>query len=464
MAAPTPESIPTPTMEELKERATSDLKRITETANAATKTALVSFSALAVIWFAQIHPEYGRLLDDVYPELKSATYTDIKKDQLKLDKTLDKLEDKVKEDQAAAPSNSTLVEAVASEPGQGRDSERDKRITNLQANASSQTKELQGKKTDLETRIKSISFKVFGLELPVPPLWASVVWNALLLGVLVYLARARVVVWRLCANALLNLKQLGRKSLDDIAGTGAMWIAPPPSRPGTSEYPTVQDLRNAFGWNRLQTLPSIAATAGFLLLTVLQLTVTAEGLTTLKAAHIFTRDVLTSTDLGPPGKNPYDTVTQNDTSVLNQRLESLATFLQRPAENDRKPSPYLLKQALTQLAVTPTQSSFIAGFLILMMGGMLLLVTWWFWPWSVPGRQTDDSVTRPLAIRALIFLAAVALFVVLSSAFPTAAWAVGTWVSNVLPAIIRFVTFSVLSFCLIELFMLAISPGRKQTA
>src|SRR2546423_15015139 len=62
----------TPTGEELKARAEIYLKRVADLSSVATKTALISFSALAVIWFSQIRPQSKQLIDYVYKTLPAA--------------------------------------------------------------------------------------------------------------------------------------------------------------------------------------------------------------------------------------------------------------------------------------------------------------------------------------------------------------------------------------------------------
>jgi hypothetical protein len=439
------------TQEELKERAALYLKRVAEVSSSATKTAVLSFSALAVIWFSQIHLQYRQLLDDVYPKFTPSAYYNIKNQREELKDTKDKLKDEmqkigVPDRRDAAQQEPTSESTVEVKP------EAAERTKNLQRNFLEKNRALRLKKSDLESRVTSISFEVFGLKLPVPPLWASVVWNTLLLGLLLYLARARSLVWRLCANALFAFKRLTTPPavMDEIAGSGPIWIAPSPSLPGTVNSPSVNDLRAAFGWNRLQTLPSIGATTGFLLLSVLQLTVTSEGFAMIRAARAFTEGIMSSQELGKPVTGAPAS------SVLSQRVSQLAVIVQTDEETKSQTPSYVLKQQLMQLVITPTESSLISVLLCLMLSGMALLVTWWFRPWSVPSLWTErTAVPRLLVISVLVFLLVISLILFLGWFVPELGWYVGEKISEILPGIIRFIGASVVSFCLIELVLVA---------
>src|ERR1051325_6954879 len=147
--------------DELKRKAEFYLKQVWDISKAATKTAFISFAALAIIWATQIKPQYNRLVEFVYPSLPR----------------------------------------LKQELGE--------QILNL-------------KRSELESAVTSIPFDIFGLKIPVKPLFAAVVWDLALLAVLLYLARARSSIWALCANALFVLKRSGRNSEDihDIAGHG----------------------------------------------------------------------------------------------------------------------------------------------------------------------------------------------------------------------------------------------------
>jgi len=477
-----------PTQDEYKERATIDLKRVSDTASTATKTAMLGVAALAIIWFSQIRVQYGLLTDDVYPEFNQTLYSQLTRNKTDLRDAIDSLKSRSPQTytpRAYAVQQSALrhEELVALEKSPTKSKDSSEQITSKEAKGKAQnlTENLQLKISDLESRVQNISFKIFGVELPVPPLWASVVWNAFLLGLLLYLARSRVVVWRLCARALKNLQSAKREYWDDIAGTGAVWIAPGPSplREKQNEFPRAEDLTKAFGWNRLETLPSIGATFCFLLIILLQLTVTFEGFSTLHRAHSFTQEIMSSPSLGTAGAGREDNKANESAAVFNtsdlkQRLTQLAELAQDPS--NKSTSPYLFKQRLLELAVTPEESSLISIFLIVMMAGMFLLSTWWFWPWSVPTtltEQTSEEVratdggkkyreaTGFIAARVLIILLVLSVFLIIGWLVPDAVWVVGRAVVAVLPDILRFIGASMAVFCLLQLLLLAISPFKR---
>jgi hypothetical protein len=426
----------TPTKRELKERAAHYLQRITEIANGATKTAIISFSALGVIWFGQIKPEY-QLLNNIYPQLPSF-FNDV----IQANKVLDDVEKK------RHKSEQTLKAKGALPPEQLEQSlevikKRDKTVSQSQ-------KELSDQGGQLASLVNTVSFEVFGLKLPVPPLWAALVWNVLLLAVLLYLARARASVWRLCVEALSTLKAMGKSddSVEDIA-SGPLWIAPPPSGVAKGRPVTVKDLRAAFGWNRLETLPSIAATAGFLLLGLLQLAVTYQGFSVIKAGSIFT-DTLVSRRIVP---DALDTKGFNFTSNLAQSSE--------PQEAEG--NAYAVDQKLKQLMIGPVEASLLTLSLSLMPFATLLLVVWWFYPGKVPSAFFETaSAPQRLAILVLGLILLVGVFLMIGWVQPSWGIALGESIARALPGVTRFLTASVLSFCVTELLFLAFSRAKTE--
>jgi hypothetical protein len=429
-----------PTDDELKARAAFCLKRVTEISSSATKTAIVSFSALAVIWFGQIHPQY-QVLHKVYPLLKQP-YEDV----MTSDAELQTIQEEIKKGQtrnaglsAGAPTASKTVSP--------------KRISYLEGKAAKQQETVGNHGAELASLVNTISFEVFGLKLPVPPLWAAVVWNILLLALLLYLAQSRAAVWRLCGEGLSTLKKLGKNTeeLDEIAGSGPVWIAPAPSRPAaTTESVTIDDLRSAFGWNRLETLPSIAATAGFLLLGLLQLAVTSEGLAIISKAQAFTNEL-------PAAESQID---QRRPDSLDDRIAAFTSSLGK-VNNQSEVGQLTAEPKLAHLVIRPAEASLLSLLLFLMMTGTLMLVVWWFRPSSVPTRVArGTNMPRRLAGSVLSVIGVVLLVLGLGGLAPERVSSFGTKLAYILPNVTRFLAASVVSFCVIELAFLAFSPTK----
>ena len=431
-----------PAEEELKARAAGDLKRVTEISSAATKTAIVSFSALAVIWFGQIQPQYELLLK-IYPRLPSA-YAQVRK----LGKDIPNTEP-AEEKEPARKKPSANTREPSSDP-------KAKLAQMAQENEKSKATQVAADQFEkLASLVNTVSFEVFGLKLSVPPLWASLIWNILLLALLLYLARARSTVWRLCADALTTLKQLGKgvDDWDEIAGSGPVWIAPPPSRASKTQIATIEDLRSAFGWNRLETLPSIAATTGFLLLGLLQLTVTLQGFNVIKSARVFTDQI---SDTKVSGYEPIS-LEQKITQVTS-RYETTSASMETEGNS------ITVDQKIKQLIVGTVEASLLSLSLSLMLVAMLFLTVWWFRPWSVPSRLASArNSPQRLAATLLALVILGSLFLLLEWLRPQWGTAMADELATFLPGLFRFVTASVLTFCLIELSVLALSPSRTHS-
>lgn len=450
----------TPTDQELKEKAASYLKRVSEIANSATKTALISFGALAIIWFTQIRPQYKQLLEYVYPAFNESngTYVKIEEASQELRSFDKRLNDSRRNarlsDREAAPaagSEERLVEAG--------------KVKHLRDINSEKKKALNVKRSELESLVKSVSFDVFGLKMPVPPLYASVVWNLLLLVLLMYLAQARSSVWILCAAALSMLKRMSQKpeALDDVAGSGPMWLAPLPSRLGKASAITAEDLRSAFGWSRLETLPSTAATAGFLLLSLLQLAVTSQGYQVINAARDFTAMLTTIGGASAPQPDPPP-------YVLKQKISELSNRLTRDGDAGSSSAgtadTYLIGQQITELTVDRTEASLLYIFLFLTLAGTTVLVVGWFRQWRVAGRLAGE-LTPPHRLAKLLLLgvAGLSLCLLIGWLQPELGLTLGAGLTEAFPHIIRFLAGSVVAFCLIELFAVALftrkTPGHN---
>jgi hypothetical protein len=503
-------------VEELKERASHHLKRVTEIASGATKTALISLAALTIIWYTQIQKQHHQLLDDVYPALRLEEYEEIintPEDLIFRQKELNNLPratgqaayeattGSVLQDanesgkidgiggngnmqgqpRGAESRNLTAVEGSPAEPhrSNGDGASAAKLISVARARVDKLSREGPLNIKEFVDMIKGVSFEVFGFKLPVPPLYAALVWNSLLFVLLMYLAQARSTVWALCADALFTLKKLGRKSgtLEDIAGSGPLWLAPPPSRPGKADAVTTSDLRSAFGWNRLETLPSIAATAGFLLLCIMQLVVSYQGYELIAAARDFTNELRpgvassqptpkrTSSKLSPAVASGQPTPNQAspkvlDARALKQKIAERAEKISKAAGSYRAgsgpPDLYELKQKMLDLTVTPSEASLLSGFLFLSVAATLLLVVRWFRPWNIPGRLVGESMSPQRLAGLILFLAAVvSTWLFIEWYRPGSGLLLGTqmWV---LPAVARFIAASGLAFCLLELIDLAL--------
>lgn len=447
-----------------QERAARSLKRVNDLASGATKTAIISLGALAVVWFTQIRPEYERLRHHVYREF-FVSYTQKVKKTRRVE-TIREAEIKRADRRAVAQANiarHNLSPAPAAAGGappssggageeaageQSQNAGENDAPRKAPAEKAPEEKSAGGKIIDelgkgiseneaqQKRLVESVPFDVFGLKLPVPPLYASVVWNLLLLAVLVYLARARYAIWTLCSEALLSLKRLGRnaESLNDVAGAGPVWLAPPPSGAGAGCDVTAAELRSAFGWNRLQTLPSIAATAGLLLLALLQLSVTAQGFKVIEASRAFTEAMI---KVGTPGG----------------RIDDAAERLDQIRVSEPK---------IANLMISSAEASLLSVLLLATLVGTVILVVWWFRPWSVPLPGEAKNPSRPA--RAL--LAAL----VLVAACSAVGWLRPDWgaragglVARVLPNLTGLVAGCAVAFCLVELAMLALTsaPGAK---
>jgi hypothetical protein len=251
------------------------------------------------------------------------------------------------------------------------------------------------------------------------------------------------------------LKRLGKGAddLDEIAGSGPIWIAPPPSRPSKTHIATVEDLRSAFGWNRLETLPSIAATTGFLLLGLLQLTVTLQGFTVIRAAREFTVSISKQKFSGyEPG-----TLEQKITNVTSKYLTTGTAI-------ETEGNSVTVNQKIKQLIVGGLEASLLSLALSIMLLAMLFLVVWWFRPWSVPSRfASPRNNPQRVATTVLVLVILASLFLLLGWLRPMWGSAVADRLANFLPGLFRFVTASVLTFCLIELAVLALSPSRSDS-
>jgi hypothetical protein len=452
----------TPAEDELKAKAELYLKRVADLSGAATKTALISFSALAVIWFSQIRPQSKQLIDYVFKTLPAA-YLEVQTAKSALDREKKELRE-ASEDvivfsrPALNASDRVTAEPIGATRGQLQPQPVFSEFTNQKETVEKKSGSVGFKRAEFENIAKSVSFELFGLKLPVPPLYAALVWNFLLVMLLLYLARARLAVWALCADALSTLKKLG-KNLDDIAGDAPLWIAPPPSRPGKDSSMTTKDLRSAFGWNRLETLPSIATTVLFLLLSLLQLTVTAEAYGLLGASNNFGKWLKTSIPAVALPKESADA----PRPVLERRISTLTESL-ASADKQSEPSKfdrYILEERLKELTVGPIQGPLIALFLFLMLISTVLLVIWWFRPWSIPSRLSDTGrAPQSVAAAMLVVVTVVCLFLVVGWLKPNWGWSLADKLANTLPNVTYFLAASVISFCLIELIALRFSRSR----
>lgn len=428
--------------EELKERASQYLKRVNEIANSATKTAIISFGALAIIWFTQIHPVYKHLLNDVYRKLSESYEKEIKNTQ-KLKQINLRQEAQALNQRLAADKPDKLLAAQSSvtesenAPPRERVDDSDKTATEP---APAVTEKPGGDKTakelskaiaeDKNTQLAiggSISFKLFGFEVPVPPLYASAAWSVLMLLLLVYLARARATIWMYCADALFLLKKSGKsgEALGDIAGNGPLWLAPPPSRLDRRSEVTVDDLRAAFGWNRLQTLPSIAATTGFLLLSLLQIAVTTQGFEVIRSAREFTTSVQAAKNLN------FDQLVLSYPELRGAILSSV-------------------------------EASFLSLCLLITLIGTITLVVWWFIPLKISNHLPDAPV-HPQRFAVMLLSGVGLIFVCLLFGSLLPEWGVkpGLAIARGLPYLMHFVAGSVIALCLCELWLLARSASRQ---
>jgi len=447
----------TPTEEELKARAEMYLKRVADLSSVATKTALISFSALAVIWFSQIRPQSKQLIDYVYKTLPAA-YAELQTAKSALGRQKKELRGMASDVSVFSRPALSGYDRVSAEPigatrGQLLSQPVFSEFTNKKETVEKKSGNVGIKRAEFENLAKSVSFELFGLKLPVPPLYAALVWNLLLVTMLLYLAHARLAVWALCADALSTLKSLG-KNLDYIAGDGPLWIAPPPSRPGKDSSMTTQDLRSAFGWNRLETLPSIATTVLFLLLSLLQLTVTAEAYGLLGASHNFGKWLTKSIPTVSLPKGSADA----PRPILERRISTLTDNLAQSADKQSDPSTfdrYILEERLKELTVGPIQGPLIALFLFLMLIATVLLVIWWFLPWSIPSRVSDTvKVSQSVAAAMLVVVTVVCLFLLVGWLKPEWGWSLADKLANTLPKATYFLAASVIAFCLIELIAL----------
>lgn len=446
-----------------QERAARSLKRVNDLASNATRTAIISLGALAVVWFTQIRPEYERLRHNVYREFFVSYTQKVKKTRrvetirkaeiLRADRRADAQAAIAQRNLSPAPASAGQVSPVGVEFAGETAGEQGKAAGENDAQPKTPAEKPSGEKSaggkiidqlgkgiseneaQQKKLVESVPFDVFGLKLPVPPLYASVVWNLLLLTVLVYLARARYAIWTQCSEALLSLKRLGRQaeSLNDVAGAGPVWLAPPPSGAGAGCDVTAAELRSAFGWNRLQTLPSIAATAGLLLLALLQLSVTAQGFKVIEAARVFTDAMI---KVGTPGGKVEDA----------ERLDQIR----------------LSEPKIANLMITSAEASLLSILLLATLAGTVILVVWWFRPWSVPLSGEAGNPRRP----ARVLLAALVLVAVSAAVGwlrPDWGAGVGGLVARILPNLTGLVAGCAIAFCLIELAILALTsaPGAK---
>lgn len=436
---------PTVMDDESKQKAAAYLRQIADISKGATKTAFVSFVALTIIWVTQIRPQYNQLLHYVYP-----TFDKFERDK----KTLDTFKENRRDVKPVAFAVAVEI-SKASEP---RDTRGD--YERLQKRIEKKTKAIKIKRSELESIVKNISFDVLGFKVPVSPLFAAVVWSTVLLLLLLYLAQARSSVWSLCADLLYTLKGLGKKAeaLDEIAGNGPLWLAPPPSRPGKAEAVTTGELRSAFGWNHLETLPSIAATTGFLLLSLLQLGVATQGYDVINAARTFT------TSIAKPEDAARAHIDVDNPQFLNQKITDLANSLGQPDDSEKKEgsvsNSYLFEQQLAELTVTRVWGSLLSVFLFLTLAGTVMMVVWWFRPWKVPGRFAGYSSTPQRRAKIVLLVAAVLAFCLLIAGLkPECGLKLAAMLSITLPVLTLFLGGTIVTFCLIELLILALLPA-----
>jgi hypothetical protein len=381
------------TDEELKERATSLLKRTSDIASSATKVALLSLGAIAAIWFAEVRPESRKFLDKIDSE-----YLKPYRAIIEYKRRIEKIREDFKKGNV----------------------EEDKKVVREQEERA--LKIAAQKTTTAETKkpIEKFTFKIFGLEIKIAPVYASVVSNVLLLLVVMYLAQARFVVWTLCAEALLILKTLKKPLayIEDVAGSGPLWLAPSPSRVKEGDAVTIDELRSAFGWNRLQTLPGLAATVGYLLLGLLQMDVTSLGL----------KVVRTCLELNP----------------------ALRFFGRDPTSDSE----------FTEMVLGPNEASLLSVIPLLALVGTMALVIWWFLPWTVPSRLKDAGrLAQRVARLSLIVTIAVALTLILAALLPEHSLQVTDRLAAWLPELTRAVIAGVVTFCLVQLIAQARTPS-----
>jgi hypothetical protein len=91
-----------------------------------------------------------------------------------------------------------------------------------------------------------------------------------------------------------------------------------------------------------------------------------------------------------------------------------------------------------------------------MLGATLFLVVWWFRPWSVRGRHTNQtSLPQQLAIYVLVLIMFIAGFSFAGWLTPSLGLKIGDILTRILPRTTLFVAGSVVAFCIIELLTLA---------
>jgi len=119
---------------------------------------------------------------------------------------------------------------------------------------------------------EKIAFKLPpGIEAPITPQYALVLWSVLLLGLLLYLAWSRSMIWNLCSKAI-RIYRADSNVTDndciDLAYNMPIWLAPLPRK---VNHISPEQLRDCLGWTFSHRNVLLAVSAMFTILTLVQL-------------------------------------------------------------------------------------------------------------------------------------------------------------------------------------------------
>jgi hypothetical protein len=197
------------------------LLRAISLGSAASKTALLWFIALALIWWTSLEPQMRNLTE----------LTERKQKLARID--------------ANIHSRKIFGEIYAGQLTSQIQSEDLKSVDDLRVEKTNASENVRQSRDATAT----VSFKLPGLDpIPVPSSYAPLIWSILMLGLLIYVSKCRARMLILCGRALRIYRELRvpDANLEGIAAGAPWWIAPLPRREGSVTRP--EDLLKAFGW------------------------------------------------------------------------------------------------------------------------------------------------------------------------------------------------------------------------
>ena len=303
-------------MSESQKLADQCLKRFQETAKGATKTALLWFAALVIVWWngieQTINYELAADLEGIEAkdnEKKNAEETvsaariridSLRKVKSKREKSIQEVEKKLnsmeeyvkllqKTHSPRLLSRARYSQHALNRQKQNR-AQQKRQLENLERNIEETTKKIsesqriaKAASKQYDKRVaalsgKQVPFKVLEQEFQSLTLYAPIIWNLLLVGLMFYLALSRRIAITLCCRAIRHLKE--DESLDvsknSLVDETPWWLAPLPYI--TNRSVEASQLRDALGWQFTIWKANLLVIIGLVCLFIMQLRVTYLGL------------------------------------------------------------------------------------------------------------------------------------------------------------------------------------------